>query len=65
VQAVAFEEPVPNFLHSALCAMSLPVRRPTDETAPIIRRDGQYALAITPRPCRTHPAKPCRSAGRP
>jgi hypothetical protein len=50
VQAVAFEEPVPNFLHSALCAMSLPVRRPTDETAPIIRRDGQYTLAITPRP---------------
>ena len=50
VQAVAFEEPVPNFLHSALCAMSLPVRRPADETAPIIRRDGQYTLAITPRP---------------
>lgn len=50
VQAVAFEEPVPSFLHSALCAMSLPVRRPADETAPIIRRDGQYTLAITPRP---------------
>jgi hypothetical protein len=50
VQAVAFEEPVPSFLHSALCAMSLPVRRPVDETAPIIRRDGQYTLAITPRP---------------
>ncbi len=50
VQAVALEEPVPNFLHSALCAMSLPVRRPTDETMPIIRKDGQYTLAITPRP---------------
>ena len=50
VQAVAFEEPIPSFLHSALCAMSLPVRRPADETAPIIRQDGQYTLAITPRP---------------
>ena len=50
VQAVAFEEPVPSFLHSALCAMSLPVRRPADDTAPIIRRDGQYTLVITPRP---------------
>jgi hypothetical protein len=50
VQAVAFEEPIPSFLHSALCAMSLPVRRPADENAPIIRQDGQYTLAITPRP---------------
>lgn len=50
VQAVAFEEPVPSFLHSALCAMSLPVRRPSDDTAAIIRQDGQYTLAITPRP---------------
>ena len=50
VQAVAFEEPIPSFLHSALCAMSLPVRRPVDENAPIIRQDGQYTLAITPRP---------------
>ena len=50
VQAVAFEEPVPSFLHSALCAMSLPVRRPADDTAAIIRQDGQYTLAITPRP---------------
>ena len=30
--------------------MSLPVRRPSDETAAIIRQDGQYTLAITPRP---------------
>ncbi|MGH7044225.1 MAG: replication protein RepA [Acetobacteraceae bacterium] len=30
--------------------MSLPVRRPADEMAPIIRQDGQYTLAITPRP---------------
>ena len=50
VQAVALEEPVPSFLHSALCAMSLPVRRPVDDTKSIIRRDGQYTLAITPRP---------------
>ena len=50
VQAVALEEPTPSFLHSALCAMSLPVRRPIDETASIIRQDGQYTLAITPRP---------------
>ena len=50
VQAVALEEPTPSFLHSALCAMSLPVRRPADETASIIRQDGQYTLAITPRP---------------
>ena len=50
VQAVAVEEPVPSFLHSALCAMSLPVRRPADDTAAIIRQDGQYTLAITPRP---------------
>jgi hypothetical protein len=50
VQAVALEEPIPSFLHSALCAMSLPVRRPVDDTLPIIRQDGQYTLAITPRP---------------
>ena len=50
VQAVALEEPIPSFLHSALCAMSLPVRRPADDTLPIIRQDGQYTLAITPRP---------------
>lgn len=50
VHAVASESPVPSFLHSALCAMSLPVRRPVDELAPIVRQDGQYTLAITPRP---------------
>lgn len=50
IQAVAAEEPAPSFLHSALCAMSLPVRRPADDTAPIIRQDGQYTLAITPKP---------------
>jgi hypothetical protein len=44
------EEPVPAFLHSALCAMSLPTKRPKDETQPIIREDGKYALAINPRP---------------
>ena len=49
VRAVADEEPVPSFLHSALCAMSLPVRRPLDDHAPIIRQDGQYVLVITPK----------------
>ncbi len=44
------EEPVPAFLHSALCAMSLPTKRPADETAPIVREDGKYALAINPKP---------------
>jgi hypothetical protein len=47
---VQSEEPVPAFLHSALCAMSLPTKRPKDETAPILRQDGKYALAINPRP---------------
>lgn len=47
---VQTEEPVPAFLHSALCAMSLPTKRPKDETAPILRQDGKYALAISPRP---------------
>jgi hypothetical protein len=50
VRAVAGEEPIPSFLHSALCAMSLPVRRPPDEFAPIMRQDGQYTLVINPKP---------------
>ena len=50
VSAVAGEVPTPSFLHSALCAMSLPVRRPADEHAPIIRQDGQYTLVINPKP---------------
>jgi hypothetical protein len=50
VSAVAGEAPSPSFLHSALCAMSLPVRRPADDHAPIIRQDGQYTLVINPRP---------------
>ncbi len=50
VRAVASETPVPNFLHSALCAMSLPVRCPQDDQLPIIRQDGQYTLVITPKP---------------
>ena len=50
VNAVAGETPSPSFLHSALCAMSLPVRRPVDEHAPIIRQDGQYTLVINPKP---------------
>ena len=45
-------EPAPAFLHSALCAMSLPTRRPRgeDEFKPIIRQDRNYSLAITPKP---------------
>jgi hypothetical protein len=50
VVAVQDEAPSPNFLHSALCAMSLPVRRPADEFAPIMRQDGQYTLVINPKP---------------
>jgi hypothetical protein len=50
ISAVAHQDPVPSFLHSALCAMSLPVRRPVDDQAPIIRQDGQYTLVITPKP---------------
>lgn len=43
------ENPVEGaFLHSALCAMSLPVRRPKDEFAPIVRQDGNYTLIIRP-----------------
>ena len=49
VTAVAGEDPAPSFLHSALCAMSLPVRRPADDAQPIIRQDGQYTLVITPK----------------
>lgn len=30
--------------------MSLPIRRPLDDVAPIIRQDGQYTLVITPKP---------------
>ncbi len=48
------EEPVPAFLHSALCAMSLPTKRPKDDTLPILREDGKYALAINPRPIIQH-----------
>jgi hypothetical protein len=50
VLAIQDEAPNPNFLHSALCAMSLPVRRPRDEFAPIMRQDGQYTLVINPKP---------------
>jgi hypothetical protein len=50
ISMVASEEPAPSFLHSALCAMSLPVRRPVDERAAIIRQDGQYTLVVTPKP---------------
>ena len=49
-RAVSDADLVPAYLHSALCAMSLPARRPKDEMAPIIRQDGRYTLAITPKP---------------
>ncbi|QYE33231.1 hypothetical protein KZX46_03745 (plasmid) [Polymorphobacter sp. PAMC 29334] len=50
MRAVNDADLVPAYLHSALCAMSLPARRPKDEMAPIIRQDGRYTLAITPKP---------------
>jgi hypothetical protein len=50
MRAVNDSDLVPAYLHSALCAMSLPARRPKDEMAPIIRQDGRYTLAITPKP---------------
>ena len=50
MRAVNDTDLVPAYLHSALCAMSLPARRPKDEMAPIIRQDGRYTLAITPKP---------------
>jgi hypothetical protein len=42
------EESLPNFMHSALCAMSLPVKAPKDQSAPVIRRDGNISLIIQP-----------------
>lgn len=48
VQYVMDDNFLPGFLHSAMCAMSLPVRRPKDEFAPIFRQDGNYSLIITP-----------------
>jgi hypothetical protein len=50
VQFVMLNEPVGAYLHSALCAMSLPTRRPKGdkEFEPIIRRDGNYSLVIKP-----------------
>lgn len=52
IQAVAEfreQEPVASYLHSALCTMSLPTRRPADEYEPVIRHDGKYSLMINPR----------------
>ena len=60
VNAVASETPAPSFLHSALCAMSLPVRRPADDQAPIVRQDGQYTLVITPKAVLTSASGPQR-----
>lgn len=48
VQYVMCQDPLGGYLHSALCAMSLPVRRPDDEFAPVIRRDGNLSLVIRP-----------------
>lgn len=50
VQYVMLQEPAGAFVHSALCAMSLPVRRPAGdkEFEPIIRRDGNWTLVLKP-----------------
>lgn len=50
VQFVMLHEPVGAYLHSALCAMSLPTRRPKGdkEFEPIVRRDGNYSLVVKP-----------------
>ncbi len=50
VHDVLTQDPSAGFLHSALCAMSLPVRCPKgeEEFAPIIRREGNYTLIIRP-----------------
>lgn len=37
------------YSHSVMCAVSLPARRPKDESLPVVRRDGNYSLIITPR----------------
>src|SRR3546814_19805160 len=42
------DKPSFGFMHSALCAMSLPVKRPKDEFASVICRDGNYTLIIRP-----------------
>ncbi|MBU0774941.1 MAG: hypothetical protein KKH54_07060 [Alphaproteobacteria bacterium] len=50
--AVHSQDPAPAFLHSVLCSMSLPTKRPQGdkEFQPIIRQDGSYSLAVTPKP---------------
>lgn len=49
-QFVMLQEPVGAFLHSALCAMSLPATRPKGdkEFEPIIRREGNLTLVVKP-----------------
>src|SRR3546814_17583045 len=41
---VRADKPSFGFMHSALCAMSLPVKRPKDEFASVIRSNGNYTL---------------------
>lgn len=48
VNKVLTEDPRFGFIHSALCAMSLPLRRPPEENLPIVRRDGKLSLVIRP-----------------
>src|SRR3546814_17031505 len=43
---VMADKPAFGFMHSALCAMSLPVKRPKDEFPSVLRRDGHYTLII-------------------
>jgi hypothetical protein len=48
VSKVMSDKPSFGFMHSALCSMSLPVKRPADQYAPVIRKDGNYTLIIRP-----------------
>lgn len=48
----------PSYLHSALCATSLPIRKPKDDTKPIIRVAGEHHLMMTPRPYLDKEGKP-------
>lgn len=47
---VQTEEPVPAFLHSALCAMSLPTKRPKDETARFFAKTANTLWLSVPGP---------------
>jgi len=42
-------EPSAGFVHKYFCALSLPVKKPEDETKPILMRDGRLSMEIIPR----------------